>query len=150
MIYRMLLLFLLLIQLAWPQGRLEWTIPLAVDGIRLGFTKNQVFEALGAPRESKRGLLEVWKYKDLEVTFRAGDVCRLYGMALQQNNQNLVRVGELAGVVRGRFGEPESNEALGVQRHPEVDVLMYQNETTTVGVFARQGRVSLVGLSRRN
>ena len=51
--------------------------------------------------------------------------------------------------MRGRFGEPENNEALGVQRHPEVDVMMYQNETTTIGVFARAGRVSLVGLSRR-
>lgn len=148
--FRMLLLCLLLLQVAWSQGRLDWTTPFAVDGIRLGFTRQQVFKALGAPRESTRGTLEVWKYKDLEVTFRAGDVCRLYGIALQQNNQTLIRVGELAGVVRGRFGEPESNEALGVQRHPEVDVAMYQNETTTVGVFARGGRVSLVGLSRRN
>lgn len=148
--FRVLLLFLLLLQTAWPQGRLDWASPFAVDGLRLGLTKQEVFKSLGAPRETSRGQLEVWKYKDLEVTFRGNDVCRLYGVALQQNNQTLVRVGELAGVVRGRFGEPESNETSGVPRHPEVDLMMYQNETTTIGVFSRAGRVSTVGLSRRN
>ena len=147
--FRLWLLFLVLLQAAWAQARLDWATPFAVDGIRLGYTRQQVFKSLGAPRESSRGQLDVWKYKDLEVTFRGDDVCRLYGSALQQNNQTLVRVGELAGVVRGRFGEPANNQALGVQRHPEVDVMMYQNETTTVGVFSREGRVSLVGLSRR-
>jgi hypothetical protein len=140
---------LLLLQAAWPQARLDWATPFSVDGIRLDFTKQQVFNSLGAPRETSRGQLEVWKYKDLEVSFRGNDVCRLYGSALQQNNQTLVRVGELAGVVRGRFGEPENNQALGIQPHPEVDLMMYQNETTSIGVFAREGRVSLVGLSRR-
>lgn len=146
---RVLVLLLLLLQVAWPQARLDWSVPFAVDGVGLGDTKQQVFKSLGAPRETSRNQLEVWKYKDLEVTFRGNDVCRLYGSALQQNRQTLVKVGELAGVVRGRFGEPESNEALGVQKHPEVDVLMYQNETTSIGVFSRQGRVSLIGLSRR-
>ncbi len=148
--FRILLLFLLLLQSAWPQGRLDWGSPFAVDGLRLGFTRQQVFKSLGAPRETTRGQLEVWKYKELEVTFRGNDVCRLYGSALQQNNQTLVRAGELAGVVRGRFGEPESNEANGVPSHPEVDLMMYQNETTTIGVFSRTGRVSMVGLSRRS
>lgn len=144
-----LLVFLLLLKAAWPQARLDWGSPFAVDGIRLGLTKQAVFKALGAPRESTRGQLEVWKYKDLEVAFRGGEVCRLYGSALQQNNQTLVRAGELVGVVRGRFGEPESAEATGVPRHAEVDLMMYQNETTSIGVFSRAGRVSLVGLSQR-
>ncbi|MBX3170732.1 MAG: hypothetical protein KF760_25225 [Candidatus Eremiobacteraeota bacterium] len=148
--FRILLLCWLLLPVAWPEARLDWASPFAVDGVRLGDSKQQVFKALGAPRESSRSQLEVWKYKDLEVTFRSGDVCRLYGLALQQNNQTLVRVGELAAVVRGRFGEPESNQALGVQQHPEVEVMMYQNATTTIGVFSRAGRVSLVGLSRRS
>lgn len=147
---RVLLLFVLLLQAAWPQGRLDWASPFAVDGIRLGYTKQQVFKALGAPRERTPGQLDVWKYKDLEVTFRGDDVCRLYGSALQQNNLTLVRAGELAGVVRGRFGEPENNQALGVQAPPEMDLMMYQNEVTTIGVFSRQGRVSVVGLSRRS
>ena len=144
------MLCLLLLQAVWPEGRLDWATPFAVDGIRLGYTKNQVFKTLGAPRETSRGQFDVWKYKDLEVTFRGDDVCRLYGSALQQSDQTLVRVGELVGVVRGRFGEPGNNQSLGVQSHPEVDVMMYQNETTTVGVFSRAGRVSLVGLSRRS
>lgn len=148
--FRILLLCLFLLQAVWSQGRLDWGTPFAVDGIRLGSTKDLVFKSLGAPRESTRGQLEVWKYKDLEVTFRGPEVVRLYGSALQQNNQTLVRAGELAGVVRGRFGEPESNDALGIQRNPDVDVMMYQNETTTIGVFSREGRVSVVGLSRRN
>ena len=147
---RVLLLCLLLLQIAWPQARLDWSIPLAVDGIRLGDSKQQVFKSLGAPRENSRGHLEVWKYKDLEVTFRDGSVCRLYGSALQQNNKILIRVGELAAVVRGRLGEPEDNDRLGIQRHPEVDVMMYQSESTSVGVFSRAGRVSLVGLSLRS
>ncbi len=147
--FQVLLLCLLWLQAVWPQGRLDWATPFAVDGIKLGYTKDQVFKSLGAPRESSRGQLDVWKYKDLEVTFRGTEVVRLYGSALQQSNQTLVRAGELAGVVRGRFGEPESNEGLGIQRNPEVDVMMYQNETTTIGVFSREGRVSLVGLSRR-
>jgi len=147
---RILVLFLFLLQSAWPQARLDWAAPFAVDGIRLDDTRQQVFKSLGAPRESSRGQMDVWKYKDLEVSFRGDDVCRLYGSALQQNKQTLVRVGELAGVVRGRLGEAENNEALGVQRHPEVEVMMYQNESTTIGVFSRAGRVSLIGLSRRS
>lgn len=147
--FRVLLLCLFLVQMAWPQARLDWATPFAVDGIRLGSTRQQVFKALGAPRETSRGQLDVWKYKDLEVSFRGDDVCRLYGSALQQNGQTLVRAGELAAVVRGRFGEPENNQALGIQPNPEVDVMMYQNETTTIGVFSRAGRVSVVGLSRR-
>ena len=148
--FRLLVLFLFLLRAAWPQARLDWATPFAVDGIRLGDTRQKVFKSLGAPRESTRGQLDVWKYKDLEVTFRGDDVCRLYGLALQQNSQTLVRVGELAGVVRGRFGEPEDNRAMGVQPNPEVDLMMYQNENTTIGVFSRAGRVSLVGLSRRS
>lgn len=144
---RILLLFLLLVQAGWSQVRLDWSVPFAVDGIRLGDTKKQVFKSVGAPRETTHGSLEVWKYRDLEVTFRGDDVCRLYGSALQQNQQTLVHSGELAGVVRGRFGEPDPPT---VQPPPGLDLMMYQNESTTIGVFSREGRVSVVGLSRRN
>lgn len=143
-------MMLLWLGVAWAQARLDWATPFAVDGIRLGDKKQQVLKSLGAPRESSHGSLEVWKYKELEVDFRGDEVCRLYGSALQQNNQTLVRAGELAGVVRGRLGEPENNQALGVQPPPEMDLMMYQNQSTTIGVFSRAGRVSVVGLSRRN
>ncbi|MBN9420482.1 MAG: hypothetical protein J0I12_33870 [Candidatus Eremiobacteraeota bacterium] len=83
---RVLLLFLLLLQAAWPQGRLDRATPFAVDAIRLGFARHQVFRALGAPSE----------------------------------------------------------------RTPPGLELTYQNETTTIGVFSRQSRVSVVGLSRRS
>ena len=85
--FRILALFLLTLQVAWPQTKLDWSVPFAVDGIRLGDTRQQVFKALGAPRENTRGKLDVWKYKDLEVSFQGDNVARLYGSALQQTNK---------------------------------------------------------------
>ena len=137
-----LVLFLSLLLPTWAQTPLDWTVPFSVDGIQLGFTRQQVLKQLGAPREQVE---QTWKYKDLTVTFRQDQVYRLYGSVLRQKDRTLVQAGELSGVVRRHLGEPASNQVQG-----DMDVMLYQSESLTVGVFSKSGRVSVVGLGRKD
>lgn len=133
------------------QTLLDWGRPFSVDGIKLGSSRQEVLNQLGAPQsKSHQNDQEIWKYRDQEVSFRSGQACRVYGSVLQQNSKPLARAGELSGVVRRRLGEPLDNQALGIPPNPGVDLMMYQNEAFSIGVFSREGRVSVVGLTRRN
>lgn len=141
---RWLLLFLLMIGPALAE-------PYLVNGIALGSSRQEVFQRLGAPTsKSNESLLEVWKYQDWEVGFDGGgSVKRIYGTLLEEDSHTLARVGELTSLVRRRLGEPADLNSLGIQPHPEVDLMMYVRGATLVAVFSREGRVSLVGVQAR-